>query len=104
MNEPFDMLIVGMIACGKTKYLIDMLEKDYKHICPTFRYNKTYQEWKYKHDPDFLAIQCDQDQVNIILEHVSDVYKGINSLVIIDHCASFQQVNIEFHSYTQIGI
>ena len=29
--EPFNMLIAGMTACGKTKYLLDMLEKDYKN-------------------------------------------------------------------------
>ena len=60
--EPFNMLIVGMTACSKTKYLLNMLEKHKYHfnyivlICPTFECNKTYQEWKYKNNPDFVAI------------------------------------------------
>ena len=48
--EPFNMLI-GMTSCGKTKYVQDMLEKDYKHhfdyillICPMLDYNNTDQE------------------------------------------------------------
>lgn len=27
MEPPFNMVIVGMTACGKTYYLVDMLEK-----------------------------------------------------------------------------
>ena len=50
METPFNMIIVGMTCCGKTKYLLDMLEKEFhKHfdyiflICPTFEWNKTYE-------------------------------------------------------------
>ena len=94
MELPFNMLIVGMSACGKSKYLLDMLQKDYVNyfdyivlICPAFDYNKTYQNWRYINDKDFIAINCDQEQVHIILKHVSDVYKGSNSLIILDNCA-----------------
>ena len=44
-------------------------------IYPSFEWNKTYQEWKYAKDPGFIAIECEQDQVDIILKHVVDVYK-----------------------------
>lgn len=43
-------------------------------------------------DPDFLTIECDQEQVDIILKHVSDVYKEPNSLIILDDCAAAQNV------------
>ena len=99
MEPPFDMPIMRMIACGKTSYLLEMLEKNYKNhfdyiilICPTFDCNKSYQEWKYINDPDFLTIQCKHEQVDIILKHVSDVYKGISSPIILDDCASSQDV------------
>ena len=49
LQTPFHMLIVGMTACGKTHYLLEMLEKNFKGrfdfiflICPTFLDNKTY--------------------------------------------------------------
>ena len=45
----FNMIIVGMTACGKTNCLLEMLEKEYNghldyifFICPTFEYNKIY--------------------------------------------------------------
>ena len=98
MKTPFNFLVVGMTASGKTKYLLDTLENDYKNhldyivlICPTFDFNKTYHEWKYKNDEDFIVIQCDQDHVGTILKHFSDIYKGRNWFIILD-CASSQQV------------
>ena len=65
------MIIVGMSACSKTHYLLRMLEEDYKNhfdyifiVCPTFRNNKTYQNWKCLEDPDIIAVACDHDEVN----------------------------------------
>ena len=49
------MIIVGTTNCGKTQYLLDMLEKEYKNprvleiiilVCPAFSWNRTYQDWK----------------------------------------------------------
>ena len=52
--KPFNMIIVGMTACGKTKFLLDFLEREYKNcfeqiflICPTFEWNVTWGNWKY---------------------------------------------------------
>ena len=49
METPFNMIIVGMTGCGKTYYLLNMLENEYNGyfdyislICPTYNYNKTY--------------------------------------------------------------
>lgn len=99
MKTPFNMLIVGMTACGKTYYLLDMIEKEYMNhfdyiilICPTLEWNKTYREWKFLKDPDFIAIQCEQDNVDVILKLVTEIYKGTNSLIILDDCASGQDV------------
>ena len=57
------MIILGMTGCGKTYYLLKMLENDYKNhfdhiflLCPTYEWNKTYQDWKYNKDKDFVAM------------------------------------------------
>lgn len=99
LETPFNMIIVGMTGCGKTYYLLKMLESDYKDhfeyiylICPIYLYNKTYQEWKYKDDKKFFPIPCDQDHVERFLKYITDIYSGTNSLIILDDRASSQSV------------
>ena len=99
METPFNMIICGMTNCGKTYYLLQVIEKQFKNhfdyiilICPTFTWNKTYLEWKYMNDPDFISVECEQDNVDKILQLVQVVYKGTNSLIILDDCASSQDV------------
>ena len=93
------MIIVGVTGCGKTHYLLKMLENDYKGhfeyiflICPTYLWNRTYQEWKYKDDKNFFPIPCDQDEVEKFLKFVTHHFKNTNSLIILDDCASSQYV------------
>ena len=66
MKTPFNMIIVGMTECAKTYYLLKMLEREcmnnYKNIillCPTFEWNRTYQDWKYTSHLDVIDISCD---------------------------------------------
>ena len=99
METPFNMIICGTTNCGKTFYLLNMLEtqfnKNFDHIiliCPTFSWNETYQQWKYINDSDLFAIECDQDKVNKILHIVQEIFKGTNRFIILDDCASSQDV------------
>ena len=72
MEPLFNMIIVGMTACVKTRYLLEMLETEYLGvfdyivpIYPTFSWNKTHTEWPpSKENFCFLSIECDQDQVD----------------------------------------
>ena len=84
------MIIVGKTACGKTKYLLDMLEKDYMSqfeyiflVCPTFENNTTYRSWKHESDEDYIVIPCDQDHVDYWLKYIVQNFKGTNSLIIL---------------------
>ena len=77
MDMPFHMIIAGMTACGKTPYLLKVLEKEYKNhfeyifmVCPTFEDNKTYQNWEYLEDPDVFAVACDHDKVEGVLRDI----------------------------------
>ncbi len=97
METSFNMMIVGMTGCGKTYYLLDMLEKEFfGHfdyiflICPTYSWNKTYQEWLYKDSEN--PISCDQKSVEDFIKYIVDNVKGTNSLIILDDCASTQAV------------
>ena len=95
MGTQFHMLIAGMAACGKTHYLLKMLEEDFKEyfdyvfiVCPTLLENSTYQNWKYlREDPVVFALPCDHDKVDSYLETIVKFAKGTNSLMILDNCA-----------------
>ena len=87
-----------------------MLEKQFnKHfdciilICPTFSWNKTYQEWKYINDSDLFSIECDKDKVDKILHIVQEIFKGTDSLIILDDCASSQDVKNRTSKLVQLA-
>ncbi len=99
LQTPFNMMIVGMTGCGKTYYLLNMLEEEYfghfEYIflsCPTFIWNKTYQEWTHKDCEYFVVIQSNQNSVDDFIKYIVDNYKGTNSLIILDDCACTQAV------------
>ena len=99
LKTPFNMMIVGMTGCGKTYYLLNMLEEEYfSHfeyiflICPTYIWNKTYQEWAHKDCEYFVVIQSNQNSVDDFIKYIVDNYKGTNSLIILDDCACTQAV------------
>ncbi len=99
LQTPFNMMIVGMTGCGKTHYLLNMLEEEYfGHfeyiflICPTYIWNKTYQEWIHKDCEYFFAIPSGQNSVDGFIKYIVDNFKGTNSLIILDDCACTQAV------------
>ena len=93
------MIITGMTGCGKTFYLLNFTEKNYMNhfgfiiiICPTFSWNKTYENWKYINDPDIIVIECGQDYIDDMLRFASKIYRGTNSLITLDDCARSSDV------------
>ena len=93
------MIIVGMTACGKTHYMLKMLEENYKGhfdyifiVCPTIAVNTTYQNWKYIKDPDIFTIGCSHDEVDSYLRDIAEFVGGTNSLIILDDCAKSQNL------------
>ena len=110
LKTPFNMIILGMTGCGKTYHLLEMLENDYKNhfdyiflICPTYEWNKTYQDWKYNGDKDFIVMPCKQDDVNQCLEYVSRFAEGTNSLIVLDDCASSQSIKNRTSELVKLG-
>ena len=72
-------------------------------LCPTFEWNKTYHEWNYVNDPNFLAIPCDQDNIDLVLKHVVDTFKGSNSLIVLDDSASGQEIKNRTSEVVKLG-
>ena len=104
------MIIVGMTACGKTHYLLDMLEKEYKNhydyifiVCPTLEDNKTYQQWTYLTDPDVYELPVTHDNVENILREITHFAKNTNSLIILEDCASSKDVKNRTSELVKLG-
>ena len=99
METPFRMMILGASGCGKTHYMLKMLEEEYKGhfeyvfiVCPTFKYNTTCHEWKYIKDPDIFTVGFSHDEVEYYLQIITEFAEGTNSLIILDDCAQSKAV------------
>ena len=99
-----------MTACGKTHYLLNILEQDYKNhfeyifiVCPTLEDNKTYQNWKYLNDPDVFELACAHDEVEKILQDIVNFAKNTNSLIILDDCAACKDVKNRTSELVKLG-
>ena len=110
LETPFNMIILGMTGCGKTYYLLKMLETEYSNhfdyiflICPTYVWNKTYQSWKYKDDKKYFPIPCDHYQIEDFLKYIVANFRGTNSLIILDDCAGVQSVKNRTSELVNLG-
>ena len=63
---PHSAMFVGVTACGKTEFLLRLLETIYKNhfeftviLCPTISDNKTYLSGKWIFDDKNVFIVCD---------------------------------------------
>ncbi len=111
VETPFNMMIVGMTNCGKTYYLLEMIEKEYfRHfeyiflICPTYKRNKTYQEWIYKDSERFYPIPSDEDSVDDFIRYIVDSFDDANSLIILDDCAATLAVKNRVSRLVKLGM
>ncbi len=114
---PFNALIVGPTASGKTRYLVDQLRGPFRGkfdyivlLCPTFVHNKTYDDFGLG-DERVFVLMPGTTEIDGLLRFVSIVFEGTNTLIILDDCAaskdvkkrSDQLVNLAF-SARHIGI
>ena len=63
-QPPFNMLISGITGCGKTHFVLDLLENEYRskfnHIimaCPTFYCNKTHNKPFFYYDSNVILVE-----------------------------------------------
>jgi hypothetical protein len=105
------MLISGITNCGKTHFILDLLQTEYRNkfdyiiiICPTFEYNKTYHRKFIFSDPDIIPIAIN-DQLNEILYMVLEKYKDSKeqTLIIIDDCANLYDAKLKSTALTKLA-
>jgi hypothetical protein len=97
------MLISGTTNCGKTHYVLDLLETHYENkfdyiviFCPTFLANQTYDR-KFIHDKNVLIIDMNLADLDELLERTIDFFSvhKLNTLFIIDDCANLHDSKLK---------
>ena len=92
---PHSATICGQTGCGKTVFILDLLEGPYRgffqHIvvlCPTVRHNKTYQQcpWIWT-DPEVYLLDPGE-RLHGYLRAFYHVFMGESTLYIIDDCSA----------------
>ena len=94
VKKPHTAIFSGPTDCGKTKLVLDLVEKEYKDhfeniiiLCPTLRWNETYLErsWVWKDDYVF-CIDLNKGSLIQYIKTLSNLLAKETSLFIIDDC------------------
>ena len=93
---PHSAMFIGVMACGKTEFLLRLLETVYENhfefiviLCPTILDNKTYLSRKWILDDNNIFIVCDMDgKLNEWIKLFKNALKGYQTLFIIDDCSA----------------
>jgi Cdc6-like AAA superfamily ATPase len=110
-KPPFNMLISGITGCGKTHFVLDLLETQYKNkfdyiiiVCPTFQFNKTYDRKFIGKDPDIIPLVID-DNLNIVLCSLIEKFKDKKeqTLIIVDDCANLHDAKLKATALTKLA-
>ena len=94
-------MFVGVTACGKTEFLLKLLETVYKShfefiviLCPPILDNKTYLSRKWIFDNKNVFIVCDvKGKLNEWIRLFKGALKGHQTLFIIDDCSAEGEIN-----------
>ena len=98
---PHSAMFVGVTACGKTEFLLRLLETIYNDhfefiiiLCPTILDNKTYLSGKWIFDDKNVFIVCDiKGKLNEWIKLFKSALKGHQTLFIIDDCLAEGEIN-----------
>ena len=103
---PHSAMFIGVTACGKTEFLLRLLETVYKNhfefiviLCPRILDKKTYLSRKYNYknvsfDYKNVFIVCDvEGRLNEWIKLIKSTLKGHQTLFIIDDCSEEGEIN-----------
>ena len=111
VKEPHTAIFSGPTSCGKTRRMLDLIEKEYRQhfdniviLCPTLRLNKTYLErsWIWKDDYVF----CFKPRGNLfeIIEKLSSLFSGEETLFVVDDMITDETLNKKRQPLLELAI
>ena len=88
LKFPHSAIFIGVTACGKTEFLLRLLETVYKNhfefiviLCPMILDNKTYPSRKWILDDKNIFIVCDvEGRLNEWIKLFKSILKGYQTL------------------------
>ena len=94
-------MFVGVTACGKTEFLLRLLETVYENhfefiviLCPTISDNNTPHSRKWIFDDKSIFIVCNlEGKLNEWIRLFKNALKGHQTLFIIDDCSAEGEIN-----------
>ena len=105
---PHCAIICGQTGCGKTEFVLNLLEKEYYQVfknivilCPTIQWNKAYKnrEWigdvrkpKNKNITIVNPIHNGEEKLQELLRMFFNKYAGSPTLYIIDDCSATKEL------------
>ena len=105
---PHCAIICGQTGCGKTEFVLDLLEDEYRQVftniiilCPTIQWNKAYKnrEWigdvskpKSKNIKIYNPIVKGEEKLQELLRNFFKKYAGYPTLYIIDDCSATKEL------------
>ena len=89
---PFNMLVAGITNCGKTKFVLDFIQDNFKFenivlFCPTFMENKTYRH-QLANQTNFVVELLKTHSLDQALKNYYTIYKNSNTLFLLDDIAN----------------
>ena len=98
---PHSATFVGVTACGKTEFLLQLLETVYKNhfafimiLCPAILDNKMYLSRKWIFDDKDVFIVCDlEGKLYEWIRLFKSTLKGHQTLFIINDCSAEVEIN-----------
>ena len=105
---PHCAIICGQTGCGKTEFVLDLLEKEYRSIfkyivilCPTIQWNKAYKNREWIGDPKnpktkniiiVNPLSNGEEKLQELLRMFFKQYAGYPTLYIIDDCSATKEL------------
>ena len=108
---PHSAMFVDVAACGKTEFLLRLLETEYKNhfefiviLCPTILDNKTYLSRKWILDDKNVFIVCDvEEKLSEWIKLFKSTLKGFQTLFIIDDCSAEGEINKKRDTFSELA-
>ena len=98
-KEPHCSLICGQTGCGKTIFILDLLETVYRYhfehiviFCTTLKYNKSYFDRKFIWAEDEIYLVNPSNKLSECLEYFYKLFEGTQTLFIIDDCSAERDI------------